>query len=63
MSSLTQDARDQLFDSCSQSINWHGHRTPADLLKVLGPDITADRYVEGGAVAEVEERVADLLGF
>ena len=51
-----------LRDTCTRFLHWHGRRTPADLLAELPDDIVGDRYGEGGVVAALEERIAELLG-
>jgi dTDP-4-amino-4,6-dideoxygalactose transaminase len=48
--------------SCTKWLAWHGERSPTDLLAELPADIAGDRYGEGGVVAELETRVAELLG-
>lgn len=51
----------RLRASATGWLNWHGRPRPADLLAQMGDDITADLYGEGGAVAELETTVAELL--
>jgi threonine aldolase len=53
---------DALRNACTRSLSWHGNRRPADLLAELPQDIAADRYGDGGVVAELESEVASLLG-
>ena len=47
---------------CNRFLNWHGRRTPADLLASIPGDTEADRYGDGGVVTELEQEVAALLG-
>jgi threonine aldolase len=43
-------------------VNGHGNRHPSDLLTGIPGDTEADRYGQGGVVAELEAEVADVLG-
>jgi threonine aldolase len=56
---------DELRASCTRFLGWHGQRSTAtslaEITEVLG-DVEADRYGEGGVVAELEAEVGDLLG-
>ncbi len=51
-----------LRDTCTRFLHWHGRRGPGEVLAELPDDIAPDRYGEGGVVAALEERIADLLG-
>ena len=51
-----------LRDQCSVFLAGHGPVTAADLLSSIPTDTVPDRYGEGGAVAELEEEIAGLLG-
>lgn len=53
---------DALRERCTRFLNWHGLRRPAELLAEIPADTVADRYGEGGVVAELEAEVAGLLG-
>lgn len=53
----------RLRASCSRSLTWHWNRTAGEMLGDIDPGVEIDRYGEGGVVAELEEAVADLLGF
>lgn len=53
---------ERLRASCTRFVAWHGERSTTDLLAELPSDIAPDRYGEGGAVEELEARLADLLG-
>src|SRR3954447_16279519 len=55
-------------EACESSVFWHAPRTPVEVLRALADDAAAmgverwDVYAEGGPVAELESRVAELLG-
>ncbi|MGY2128029.1 threonine aldolase family protein [Blastococcus sp. SYSU DS0617] len=51
-----------LRDTCDRSLTGHGEWRPGALLATVPPDTAADRYGEGGVVAELEAEVAALLG-
>ena len=51
-----------LRDQCTVFLAGHGSLTAADLLSTIPADTVPDRYGEGGAVAELEEEIAGLLG-
>lgn len=55
-------ALEALRGRCTRFLNGHGHRRPAELLAAIPGDTEADRYGEGGAVADLEAEVAALLG-
>jgi len=51
-----------LRDQCTVFLAGHGPVTAASLLSSIPADTVPDRYGEGGAVAELEEEIAGLLG-
>ncbi len=51
-----------LRDSCTRFLAGHGPVRAADLLATIPPDTRADRYGDGGVVADLEAEVAGLLG-
>jgi threonine aldolase len=51
-----------LRDRCTVFLAGHGPVTAADLLASIPAGTVPDRYGEGGAVAELEQEVAGLLG-
>jgi threonine aldolase len=51
-----------LRDQCTVFLAGHGPLTAAALLSGIPADTVPDRYGEGGAVAELEEEIAGLLG-
>ena len=51
-----------LRDQCTVFLAGHGPVTAAGLLSTIPTDTVPDRYGEGGAVAELEEEIAGLLG-
>jgi len=51
-----------LRDQCTVFLAGHGPVTAAALLSSIPADTVPDRYGEGGAVAELEEEIAGLLG-
>jgi threonine aldolase len=72
---LAGDVNDELRDrmraaaeACDSTVFWHAPRTPAEVLRAVADEAEAmeltewDRYAERGAVAQVENRVAELLG-
>ena len=56
------DDDEDLKRSCSRFLHWHGLQDPAAQLAAIPADTQADRYGEGGAVAELEAEVASILG-
>ncbi len=59
------DAADELAAlrmACTRSLTFHGQASAADLLATIPADTEMDRYGEGGAVTELEAKVAALLG-
>ena len=48
--------------ACTDSLLGNGLVRPPELLASIDPDVTADLYGEGGAVAELEQHVAAVLG-
>ncbi len=57
----TEEVR-RLRDGCSRFLVGHGPIRARDLLEGIPPDTEVDQYGVGGAVAELETEVADLLG-
>jgi threonine aldolase len=51
-----------LRDQCTTFLTGHGLVRAADLLATIPADTTMDRYGDGGAVTELEEEIAALLG-
>ena len=51
-----------LRDRCTRALHAHGPVRAADLLATIPPDTAVDTYGDGGVVAELETRVAELLG-
>ncbi|HXW44786.1 MAG TPA: beta-eliminating lyase-related protein [Streptosporangiaceae bacterium] len=47
---------------CSRFLHGHGPATAASMLATIPADTTVDSYGKGGAVAELEARVCELLG-
>lgn len=54
---------DELRVASTRFLTHHQNRSPAQMLAEIAHDVRPDRYGEGGAVAELEETVAELLGF
>ena len=48
--------------ACTDSLLGNGLVRPPELLASIAADVTPDLYGEGGAVAELEQHVAELLG-
>jgi threonine aldolase len=59
---LTYAGELALRDQCTVFLAGHGPVTAASLLSSIPADTVLDRYGEGGAVAELEEEIAGLLG-
>ena len=59
---LSETEADGLRDGCGRFLVGHGPVRAADVLADIPPDTTVDRYGAGGAVAELEQTVARLLG-
>src|SRR6516165_1922930 len=59
---LTVAEETALRDQCTAFLAGHGPVTAAALLASIPADTVPDRYGEGGAVAELEEEIAGLLG-
>jgi len=59
---LTFAEETALRDQCTVFLAGHGPVTAAALLATIPAGTVADRYGEGGAVAELEEEIAGLLG-
>ena len=53
---------DDLRDRCTRALHRHGPVRAADLLATIPPDTAVDTYGDGGVVAALEQRVAELLG-
>ena len=51
-----------LAESCTRFLLGHGRRSADELLATIPPGIKIDYYGVGGAVTELEEEVASLLG-
>jgi threonine aldolase len=49
-------------EQCTRFINGHGPRRPRDLLALIPEDTKSDYYGVGGAVAELEQEIAKILG-
>ena len=49
-----------LRDRCTRALHAHGPVRAADLLATVPPDTAVDTYGDGGVVAELETRVAEL---
>lgn len=56
-----QEAR-ELQQRCTRFLLGHGRASAKDVLADIPPDTELDRYGSGGVVAQLEERVAQLLG-
>ncbi|MBW4042287.1 MAG: threonine aldolase [Acidobacteria bacterium] len=59
---LSQAEVTELRLRCDRFLVGHGPVRAADLLAGIPADVAVDTYGEGGAVAELEEAVAELLG-
>lgn len=57
-----QDELAELARSCDRYVHSHGRRSAADLLAEIDPETELDRYGDGGAVGDLEEKIAGLLG-
>ncbi len=51
-----------LRDQCTRFLHYHGPIRAADLLATVPGDTVPDRYGDGGVVADLEARIAALLG-
>ena len=51
-----------LRDQCTRFLHYHGPVRVADLLATVPADTVPDRYGDGGVVADLEGRIAALLG-
>ncbi len=51
-----------LRERCRHFLHGHGPVRAADLLATIRPDTQVDRYGDGGAVAVLEDEIAELLG-
>ncbi|MGO9276903.1 MAG: beta-eliminating lyase-related protein [Streptosporangiaceae bacterium] len=51
-----------LRDRCTRFLAGHGRVTAQDLLATIPGDSSLDRYGSGGVVADLETRIAQLLG-
>jgi len=58
----TTAERAALRDQCTRFLHGHGPVRAADLLGTVPADTVPDRYGDGGVVAELETRIASLLG-
>lgn len=61
-SSTAVDPLVALREQCTRTLAGHGLRTAAQFLDTIPRDAEMDRYGQGGVVAELERRVARLLG-
>jgi threonine aldolase len=59
---LTESEADDLRASCTRFLAGHGPTRAAELLAGIPTDTVVDRYGDGGVVAELEARIAELLG-
>ncbi|MEO5703539.1 MAG: beta-eliminating lyase-related protein [Candidatus Limnocylindrales bacterium] len=48
--------------TCRRFLGGHGHRSTAEQLAAIPQDVQADSYGDGGVVAELEAKIATLLG-
>ena len=62
MSTVPEAGLDSLRDRCTRALHAGGPVRAADLLATVPPDTAVDTYGDGGVVAELETRVAELLG-
>ncbi|HEX9034678.1 MAG TPA: beta-eliminating lyase-related protein [Streptosporangiaceae bacterium] len=53
---------DALRGACTRYLHGHGQVTAAELLATIPPDTVLDRYGNGGVVADLEAKIAELLG-
>src|SRR3954452_18404727 len=51
-----------LRDACERALTGHGIQRADDLLATIPPGTAVDRYGEGGAVADLETAVTEILG-
>src|SRR4051794_41790257 len=51
-----------LRDACTRALTGHGVQRADDLLATIPPGTAVDRYGEGGAVADLETAVTEILG-
>jgi threonine aldolase len=58
----TDDDLLALRDQCTRFLHGHGPVNAGELLATVPRDTAADRYGDGGVVAELEKEVAGLLG-
>jgi threonine aldolase len=61
-SEMTAAEQAALRDQCTTFLGGHGKVRAADLLATIPPGTVMDRYGDGGAVTELEEEIAALLG-
>jgi threonine aldolase len=59
---MTAAEQAALRDQCTTFLTGHGPVRAADMLATIPPGTAVDRYGDGGAVTELEEEVAALLG-
>ena len=62
LDALTPEEVLALRRSCERALSWHGSRDAASYLSEIPPDTLPDQYGDGGVVAELEQRIATLLG-
>jgi threonine aldolase len=51
-----------LREKCTRFLQGHGPVSPAQMLATIPPGSQTDTYGDGGAVAELETKIAELLG-
>ncbi|HEY3954165.1 MAG TPA: beta-eliminating lyase-related protein [Streptosporangiaceae bacterium] len=59
---MTAAEQAALRDQCTTFLTGHGPVRAADMLATIPPGTAIDRYGDGGAVTELEEEIAELLG-
>jgi threonine aldolase len=59
---VPDDAAAALRDGCTRFLHGNGPVRAADLLATIPGDTAVDKYGDGGVVAELEARIAALLG-
>jgi threonine aldolase len=50
-------------ERCTTFLNGDGNVTPDQLVATIGESVVVDQYGDGGVVADLEAKVAELLGF
>ena len=59
---MSESSFEDLRWTCARALNWHGNRHAAELIAEIPSDLGVDRYGSGGAVALLEEEIAEVLG-